>query len=214
MSYRDLECKKIFPISIFKVNIEDNQELKSLLVPNIARNSHYLKIPGLWSTNNVKTSFAGEPKGMEILYDESPYQKMLIERYSLCMNKIFDRDYQISLGELWYNYYSDGEYQEQHDHLGTPLRPFHFSCIHFLSFKRGEHFPPQFVDPLAQLRNLSLELDRNGYGDLYVPDVDEGDLLVFPSYLQHSVLPCNKTDYPRITISFNFLVTKYGEDFR
>jgi hypothetical protein len=205
-------AKKIFPITIFKTKIKNNNELKDLLVPNIINNSQYLNIPNEWTTHKVKTSFSGEPKGLEILYNDSPYQKILFRNYSECMDKIFDRDYEILIPKIWYNVYLDGEYQEQHDHLGTPLNPCHFSCIHFLSYNPAEHSPPQFIDPLSQLRNLSIELDRNNYGEIYVPKIEEGDLLMFPSYLLHSVLPCKKTDYPRITISFNITVTKYDND--
>jgi len=214
MINKDIEdnCLKIFPISIFKTKVEDNDYLKDLLVPDITRNSEYLKIPEDWTTHKVKTSFSYEPKGLEILYNGSSYEKVLLQKYSLCMDKIFDKTYEILIPRIWYNFYSDGEYQEQHDHLGTPLQPCHFSCIHFLSFNSEDHQPPQFTDPLSQLRNLSLELDRTGHGNIYVPKVEEGDLLMFPSYLLHSVSPSKKTEYPRITLSFNIVVTKYGEN--
>ena len=203
---------KIFSINIFKTKVEGNNHLKDLLVDKITKNSDYLEKPRYWTTNKVKTSFAGEPKGMEILYNGSPYQKTLLEHYSACMDKVFDKKYEVLIPELWYNFYNNGEYQEAHDHLGTPLSPCHFSCIHFLSFDEKQHYPPQFMDPLAQLRNLSLELDRSEYGDVYIPSIEEGDLLMFPSYLSHCVPPCSKTKIPRITISFNVVVTNYGEN--
>ena len=59
---------------------------------------------------------------------------------------------------------------------------------------------------------LSLEFDSNKCGEVYVPDVEEGDLLMFPCYLQHCVPPGKKTNYPRITISFNIRVTQYGRE--
>jgi len=203
---------KIFPISIFKVKVSNNNELKRLLVHKITENSQYLKIPDHWTTNKVKTSFDEEPEGLELFYEGSFYQDLLMKKYLLCMNEIFDKEHQLHIPRIWYNFYNDGEYQEKHDHLGTPLTPCHFSCIHFLSFNSEEHLPPQFVDPLSQLRNLSVELDRSEYGEVCSPNVEEGDLLVFPSYLTHFVLPCNKTDYPRITLSFNIRVMKYGDD--
>jgi len=205
-------CKQIFPVSIFKTKVEDNDTLKDLLVAKIVNNFNHLKVPDRWTTHKVKTSFFGEPEGRELFYENSPYENILFKKYCSCMDKIFDREYEIDIPKIWYNVYLDGEYQEKHDHLGVTLSPCHFSCIHFLSYNKEEHSPPEFSDPLAQLRNLSLELDRNGYGEVYVPNVEEGDLLMFPSYLLHCVPPCKKTNYPRITISFNVRVVKYGED--
>ena len=86
-----------------------------------------------------------------------------------------------------------------------------FSCIHFLSFDPNRHEPPTFKDPMHQIRSLSLELARNKYEEIWVPDISEGDLIVFPSYLQHAVPPGPATkDYPRISIAFNFKVLSYA----
>jgi hypothetical protein len=57
---------------------------------------------------------------------------------------------------------------------------------------------------------LSVELDRNNYAHTWYPELKEGDFIMFPSYLSHSVKPGKPTpDYPRITIAFNFRVLDY-----
>lgn len=206
-----LEKLEIFPITIFKAKVPDNNNLKSLLSSRIISNSNLVKIPSKWSTNKVKTSFEGEPEGSEIFSEDSPYLKMVSEKYAECMQYIFDREFTFYINKIWYNVYSDGEYQEEHDHLGNPFNQSHFSCIHFLSFNPEEHTSPEFIDPLCQLRNLSIEFESNRWGEIYSPIIEEGDLLMFPSYLVHRVLPCKKTDYPRITISFNMTVLSYGD---
>lgn len=203
---------EIFPITIFKSRIKDNIELKNLLSSKMLISSNYLSIPKEWSSNKIKTSFDGEPKGLELFSEDSPYLKMVTRRYTDCMQHIFDQDFSFSINKIWYNVYTDGEYQEEHDHIGNPFNQSHFSCIHFLSFDKDHHSPPEFKDPLSQLRNLSVEFESNRCGEIYVPKVEEGDLLMFPSYLVHRVLPCKKTDYPRITISFNIKVLSYGND--
>jgi hypothetical protein len=128
------------------------------------------------------------------------------------MREVFDKEFNVNIDKIWYNVYTNGEYQEVHDHLGTSLNHTHFSFIHFLSYNDKNHNPPEFRDPLSQLRILSLELDRNRCGEVYVPNVKEGDLLMFPSYLQHCVPPGKPTNYPRITISFNVRITQYGRE--
>jgi hypothetical protein len=206
------EILKIFPISIFKSKVRDNNYLKELLVDKISENSTKLKSPDGWTTNNIKTSYNGEPEGFELFFQGSEYVKILKESYLNTLDDIFDREYSVLIYDMWYNYYSDGEYQEDHNHLGSVFKPIHFSCIHFLSFDSTQHTPPHFVDPLSQLRTFSFELDKSEYNDTFIPQIEEGDFLVFPSYLTHGVSPCVKTNYPRITISFNINIHAYGEE--
>lgn len=201
---------EIFPITVFKIEVTNNLSLKDLLCLKILKNSEYLSIPQDWATNKIKTSFDGEPKGLELFDQNSTYFNLLTQKYTECMSKIFDKNFDISIPRIWYNVYTDGEYQEEHDHLTGSLISTHFSCIHFLSYDSTNHNPPRFRDPLSQLRNLSVEFDHNNYGEVYVPQIKEGDLLMFPSYLKHWVPPSPKTDYPRITLSFNVKVLKYG----
>jgi len=203
---------ELFPITVFKAKVRDNKAIKKLLCPRIIENSESLTIPSDWITSKIKTSFDGEPQGSELFYNDSPYLNFVSERYFECMESIFDKQFQYIINKIWYNVYRDGEYQEEHDHLGNTFHQSHFSCIHFLSYNKEEHRPPEFRDPLSQLRNLSIEFETNRCGEIYTPIIEEGDLLVFPSYLVHRVLPCKKTEYPRITISFNIKVLKYGDE--
>ena len=202
----------IFPLTYYHVSLRENDMLKDTLLDKIVEDAKELEIPKGWFTDKLMTSFDGEPEGKEIFFGEDEtYQNMLIEIYTEALNKIFDREFKIAIDEIWYNVYVNGEYQEEHDHLGS-IGGAHFSCIHFLSFDRENHQPVVFRDPLRQLRNLSLELDRNKYDDFWIPDVDEGDLLMFPSYLSHEVKPGKPTpDYPRVSIAFNFKVLYYNK---
>lgn len=198
---------ELFPVTVFKSKIVNNDFLKEVLCEPILESSEDLVIPEDWTTDRIKTSFAGEPSGKEVLKN---YKSLLEEHYIECISEFFDKEFNFIIDKIWYNIYTDGEYQEVHDHLGTSLNPTHFSLIHFLSFNKDEHKPPEFRDPISQLRMLSLEFDNNKCGEVYVPDVEEGDLLMFPCYLQHCVPPGKRTNYPRITISFNIRVTQYG----
>ena len=57
--------------------------------------------------------------------------------YLRTIDSFFDQHYTVAIDDLvWYNVYPDGEYQELHDHLGDPLVPARFSCIHFLSYDK------------------------------------------------------------------------------
>ena len=205
-----MKALDLFPVTIYQTEVRNNGYYKDLLLPKILEASEYLEIPEGWDTNKLKTSFEGEPKGMEVV---QKYKSLLKYEYESCLDEIFDKEYQIQLvnDNIWYNVYTDGEYQELHDHIGEALNPFHWSCIHFLSFKKGEHNPPEFKDPITQIRQLSVTMDREWIGEYYVPQIEEGSFLMFPTYLQHRVSPCPKTDYPRVTFSFNLRVLQYGD---
>ena len=213
IEYDDKTRIPIFPISYFHSKLENNDEIKDSLVPKILKDSQELPIPEGWFTHKLKTSFSGEKPGQEVFFGEDrTYQEVLEKKYAKCLDSFFDYNYKIMIDEIWYNCYTDGEYQEEHDHLGGPFNTVHFSCIHFLSFDKTRHKPPRFHDPMSQLRNMSLEMERNNYDDQYYPNVEEGDFIMFPSYLRHSVEPCVYTkDYPRITIAMNIKVLEYGD---
>lgn len=205
-----MKALDLFPVTIYQTEIPNNDYLKDLMLSEIMEASEYLNPPDTWSTNKLKTSFESEPEEIKVV---EKYKSILKNEYVKCLDDLFDKEYRVKLVDdnIWYNVYTDGEYQELHDHIGEALNPFHWSCIHFLSYNRGEHTPPEFRDPIAQIRQLSIAMEKDWVGEYYVPKVEEGSFLMFPTYLQHRVLPCVKTDYPRVTFSFNLRVLKYGE---
>jgi hypothetical protein len=207
---------RIFPVTYFKAPVEDNDTAKKLLVPKIMEDVKDLPIPEGWFTNKLMTSFMGEKPGKEIFFGEDrTYQSLLETRYANCLDQFFGNViYKIVIDEIWYNCYVDGEYQESHDHLSMQIGgncSAHFSCIHFLSFDPTVHKPVRFYDPIEQIRYFSLELDERKYSPHHYPDIQEGDFIMFPSYLTHSVEPSHPTpNYPRITIAMNIRVLEYG----
>jgi hypothetical protein len=207
---------QIFPVTYFKASIEDNDTVKKLLAPKIMEDAKDLPIPEGWFTNKLMTSFMGEKPGKEIFFGKDrTYQSLLETRYANCLDQFFGNViYKIAIDEIWYNCYVDGEYQESHDHLSHPnsLRDSaHFSCVHFLSFDPTRHKAVRFHDPIEQIRSTSYEFGCNNNSSRYYPNIQEGDFIMFPSYLMHSVEPSPSTlDYPRITISMNIRVLEYG----
>ena len=200
--------REVFPVTIFQSRVNGNEILKQNLVQPVLDSIDELEIPEDWTTNKVLTSFDQEKDFIK------KNKKILLDNYHHTIDEFFDDQYELHFTDLWYNVYLDGEYQEIHDHLYSKVNHSHFSFIHFLSFDKDEHQPPEFWDPLRSMRYLSLEMKSNNCGEVYVPKIEEGDLLMFPSYLQHCVPPGKKTEKPRITISFNAIVTLYGEERR
>lgn len=202
----------LFPTTFFQTEVDSNNFLKETLCEKILEASKYMKAPETWFTNKLKTSFVGEPPGFNIIEDNFP---LLKKTYLKTIGKIIKRPHEIDLvhEDAWYNVYQDGEYQDQHDHLGSyTLTHHHYSCIHFLSFDPKQHEPPVFSNPVGSIAKITPQIDESSQSNDWEPEVKEGDLLMFPIYIPHAVHPCKKSDYPRITITFNFTLTYYNSE--
>lgn len=200
----------IFPLTIYQTHINDNDYLKELLVPEIEKAiPELLDPPKHWVTNNLRTSFEGEPKGKEVLTKEN--NSILTDYYTTAITELFDKEVSWEIvDDIWYNYYEKDSYQELHEHIANSFQKIHFSCIHYLSYDKEVHTAAEFQDPISAIRAHSLTLDRDFVGDFYVPQVEQGDLIMFPAYLPHRIIPQKVSSIPRITFSFNFRVTRYG----
>ena len=209
-------CKtELFPITVFHGGVEDNQRLKELVIPFVekTKNTRDNEIPEGWLTNDLTTSFNNGDVNGVLLRDDNDIGRELQRQYARVLDQFFDEQFEVKLHGMWYNLYTNGEWQEAHTHLGGMGSPIHFACIHLLSFDPDIHNPVTFLDPLVTTRAHSLEMKSNRYSEKYRPRVKEGDMLMFPSYLQHEVSPGGSTpEYPRITISFNLQVLNYGNE--
>lgn len=203
--------KQLFPINIFHGSLSNNEELKEILIPYIEKHKNQLTSPPKnWITTNIITSFDNDD--MNSIFEEGQTSKKLYSQYDEVLNKFFDKTWKTIIKSIWFNYYENGEFQEPHTHLGTCLNPTHFACVHFLKFDPLLHSKLTFRDPNVKLRNGFLEIDSNRYDEMYELHAKEGDLVMFPSYLEHFVKSGPPTPgNPRITISFNIKILKYGD---
>lgn len=156
-----------------------------------------LDIPSGWQTNKCHTTFSSMSETYKIISREyiSNYQEEFFNITGLYND----------INGIWINCYGNGEYQELHNHIdiGTTGPSNDFSCIHFLNFDKDKHKPVVFFDPIEKLRALTYHTKPTHYA----PDVSSGDLLIFPSYLDHYVPVSDPTpDNPRITVSFNIKI--------
>lgn len=110
--------------------------------------------------------------------------------------------------DLWYNAGIKGSQQEEHDHLGGVPSTV-YSAIHYVVFDSQEHESTVFFNPIYQLflRNMVTTNDSDAtpidwQTRLLLPEVNEGDLIFFPSYLRHCV-PYQNSSKIRITVAIN-----------
>lgn len=204
--------KILFPIHVHHIHIKENHVIQREILSSIQKchEENNLPIPDGWLTDKLYTSFDQEEINYRLFGNNSKIHHI----YQKYVEMMFDEKVNLSLEDMWFNYYVDGEYQEPHSHISqTAIRPpVHYSCIHFLKYDEKVHLPTVFHDPIEDLRAHSLEMKSNHYSARWQPKVKEGDLLMFPCYLQHHVQKSIKTpDNPRITIAFNLRILSYGE---
>ena len=205
--------KELYPISIYHNRVEDNERMKQLIIPQIEGNLKEISpVPDGWLTTQCTTSFDSDDINGSIFYEGKDSEEIR-EQYMNVMKTFFDKDWEVDIPNIWFNYYTNGEYQEGHTHLGSFRKPLHFACVHFLSFDPERHSPLVFTDPLTTLRTPMFEMDSANYHEKYQVKAKEGDFVMFPCYLEHEVKAGPPTpDYPRITVSFNVRVLRYGDE--
>lgn len=193
---------RLFGVPVLKFRLAESEALKQQFLPEMLRRyeAQTYGRPPMWETHRVHTSFEADRKELVIDFANAmpaPYEKLLRE---FAPNGRFQV-------ELWHNvYWTRGEYQERHHHI-----PCHFSFIHFLAFDAKQHRPPVFYDParLARAYCRNPGLAREAWEVEAEIAVDEGDVLVFPSYLEHYVPPGDYTK-PRVTVSMNVALNPSG----
>jgi uncharacterized protein (TIGR02466 family) len=106
----------------------------------------------------------------------------------------------------WANINASGAAHAMHSHPNNFL-----SGIYYVHTRPGAN-SVNFHDPRPQssvIRPPVTELTSHNT-DQVVVTVSDGTLLIFPSYLAHSVAP-NESGKPRISISFNLMFSHYAE---
>lgn len=112
----------------------------------------------------------------------------------------------IEITGCWANINASGASHAIHSHPNNFL-----SGIYYISTHPGAD-SVNFHDPRPQtgiIRPPVTELTSRNT-DQVVVTVSDGLLLMFPSYLEHSVAP-NESDKLRISISFNMMFSRYAE---
>ena len=191
---------QLFPLHLFVKHITTTDVVQKKIIPLV---QHLYKknpssFPDSWDAD-VFTTF-----GKEIDVD----WKSIFEHYVPSLIDFGDQQNlrgEIDIANAWINAYKKGQSQEIHDHL-----PGQFSAIHYLKYNPEVHSPTIFINPYGRFSvphrppfgNNINSVPPMWVGQQFV-HVNEGDLLVFPSFLEHKVSR-QTSDEMRITVSFNF----------
>lgn len=97
-------------------------------------------------------------------------------------------NYQVFVDIMWFHQMNKGDYDNWHNHFGCQ-----WIGVYYIDLPEGE---------ATELMDFE--------GNVFQPEVQEGDLLIFPSGYLHRSPPCNNR---KTIVAFNFsIATKYSQE--
>lgn len=200
-----------FEIPIYKTKLSNHQEIKQKFLDEVMPKLETLPGPNNIGLNLYSDYFEGLDRlGPEWTDFYAPTVLKFLQKAGFNQNKKWATDI-----DLWYNVGIKGSSQEEHDHMGG-FPGCQYSAIHFLIYDDVEHEPTRFYNPIHHtfLRNMQPTSGDDTPTDWqyahFTPEVKEGDLLIFPSYLHHSV-PYQRSDKIRATVALNLTIGNPNE---
>ena len=186
----------LFPQFYYHGEVENHQQLKDKLLSELTDDK--LSQPKEWNCS-VQSSFETDNNFSWDYFYECIKPNLLDMHQQLKGNPL----HQFTMTEAWLNKYGRGDSQEVHTHIGADNCT--FSCSYFAQYALNDaRF--LFYDP-DQTKHLGeFTKHYSGVVNTWFPDVQEGDIIIFPSWLHHQVEP-HRSDTTRITVSANFKVT-------
>jgi uncharacterized protein (TIGR02466 family) len=199
----NLELDAIFSIPIAQVDVAGKNKISNIL-NNLDLNKFVLPVSENYMKGwncNVKTGIGLERteesyKWIDVFLQEiKPY--LMEYLYQLSSG---GKELKINALESWINIYDYGDSQEMHNHTAGNV-VFSYCYFHKIPKNSGELV---FFDDNTPKIHLG---QQNGItfrtvGGNYVPEMKEGKLIIFPSWVNHYVTT-HKAQEQRITISGN-----------
>ena len=197
------EIFEYFPHPVFKYKLENykshNKELSKYIYGLLEKNSLGQKKSNI---NGWHSPFFDLSKknniGFQFLLKIQPYLKDVFKLYGWIYNP-----QKVLCSGMWAIINKKGNFNTEHIHPNSNLSAAYYvkapkNCG---DFKIGN--PHSISRDKFPERESPTEYNRL----VAKLSVEEGDLLIFPSYLPHSVLP-NESDEDRIVISFNIFINR------
>lgn len=116
----------------------------------------------------------------------------------------FPDNVDIQVVNSWLNLYNEGHAQEAHNHVNFPDF-INFSGVIFLQYEKDKDAKFYFenMDDIHTVLGYTHIFEQD---HIHFPDVKEGDMIIFPSFVRHGVMR-QKINSNRLTLSFNLSVT-------
>ena len=189
--------KDLFKVPIFHGKLDNWKKYNRDLLPlckEIRKETDDMS--GLPWNCNVWSTYAYDDQ----LFKRSEFQEVsrAIATYvrSYLDRRQWKGDAKILMTELWVNHQDKYQYQEYHDHRERII-----SGIYYIDVPEGA--PGIMMKTPLKANFDDLFFNEDAVQEVNHLDIQTGDLLLFPSWLDHGV-KANMTDSHRVNVSFNF----------
>jgi len=195
-----------FPVYIYKMKSTRHNEIKDYLMKHV-----YPKFKESGPNGGLQKIFTDYLPGTGAMI-HWPY---LYDRYREDVNTILSKvgftindSWDIKM-KGWYNFSTGNDEEWVHDHIGGATN-INYSFVHYIQLE-NEKDGTIFVNPNYKLirsimptKNINY-LPSSFFNDRYQVEVEEGDIVLFPSWLDHTA-PRHTTNNLRITTAVNLMM--------
>jgi len=176
-----------YEIPFFQYSIEDWQEKKKIIKEALPDYKQYaIENNNLTDNNHYSDYHQNADTAPEYAEDVISCVEEEIKKFCDDTRSSWD------MTRLWFQTYEKTNSFPLHNHGMNG-----FNAILYVDYNNTEHSPTIFYSPYPSWRR-----EMNGAYESFRPNVCEGDIIFFPSMLQHES-PANLSESKRTIISFN-----------
>ena len=198
----------LFPVDVYKIKVTEHEKIKKYLMDHI--HPQFLKNG---ANDPIQNTFTDYGFTADAAYCHWPF---LLDLYKPDIIKIlttigFDfkkHPWQIKM-KGWYNLCTSNTATFVHDHMGGPTA-IQFSAVHYVKLG-SDNNATVFKNPNGKNIKATTPTKNFDYLPDYfinfqrMPEIEEGDLILFPSWLDHYV-PHYSAGNLRITTALNIMM--------
>jgi hypothetical protein len=199
-----IELISLFSVPIIKFRFTKHNQYR---FPSIARSE---RIPNGWDLSlNSSFPFIEDDDPLVNPQTRDNLQKDILSDITKVLTKLKISS-GVKYGTFWYNVYHENQGQELHDHLaGAGEVNDYWSGIYYnknatpTRFHNTHKYMKTCTPPMISEDSVMSKY----YNDMYLPPVEDGDVILFPPWVNHEVVPDPNQKQMRLTFSFNLSYT-------
>ena len=194
----------VFPDIVYTGQMPNHASLKERFMKGLEKTS----FPKTNWDCDVDTTFNQPYTDNSDVFPWDEYFEGVRTNLSIMSKELGSPPFQGAPHSAWVNVYRQGQFQERHDHIERETT---CSVIYFVNYDHD-------LDARVSFHNSkSLEYKYSNFNCLfpqdlawYVPEVKEGDVIIFPGFLEHFVGK-QQGDRIRVTASSNIMISPVEE---
>lgn len=184
-----IETIELFPVKVFRTTCEHHNHIKKYMMDNV-----YEKFLEHGPNDEFQQTYTDYVEGATFIH--WPYLYKLYEPtiYKLLQEIGFRSVHSCKVSMTgWYNFTTHTTRQFIHDHMGGPST-IQFSAVHYVCLSKTSagtiyHNPyTKFMKATTPTKNIDL-IPKYFTNFNLCPTVNEGDIVIFPSWLDHCIPP-------------------------